>query len=330
MIFFTINSDFVDIIYMKSQIKICLFFMLMLSVVYCGQQKIYQKPKPKQIHKPIQKQKCFLDETCELAPKERTVIKIGLKGPKGDNGDNGAQGEDGNRGCVGPQGPDGIQGQPGIQGPPGNQGPIGPVGPIGETGPQGPPGLPIPPTSGPLGQEGEQGPPGQVGPVGPQGPNGRKCDLIQPVVITKNSNNKICWEQCLEYQLEKIDFTLDITEIADGLILCTANGGYSLPISVKAWFELNFYYSNAKNSKKLFAFTGEKNNKKGLTKGSQYIKANECLENWFPIGFSQAVELHEQHNNIHLYGKGTKGTRFQDLGVQCVFWQNYVDCPLPL
>jgi hypothetical protein len=241
-----------------------------------------------------------------------------IQGPQGPKGCAGKPGPKGYQGPPGPAGPQGPQGPQGIQGNKGPQGNPGPAGPQGIPGLQGPPGRDAVPPAGVEGQPGLPGPIGPQGPAGPPGKEGTPCLCLKPYVVTKNACNKILWNHG-DTILAVVDNSVDvILKEGPGLAICFANGGYSLPERCSAEFELNFYWANTSDNV-VHSFTGVDDNIKGLTVGSSYAKSKNC-DFYFPIGFTQAAELPNGCNIIHLYGKGKKGTKFVDLGVQCVFY----------
>jgi hypothetical protein len=257
--------------------------------------------------------------SCKRYSPKIIVCEIGPPGCPGERGCPGCPGENGFPGLTGPIGSTGPEGPTGPNGPPGPLGPQGPTGPAGNAGPEGPAGPPgLPPVGGLPGVTGPEGPVGPVGPVGPPGPNGATCGTA-PILFSRFTHNKICWDKDCSPLFNVIDQCLDIPNLGVGTVICTANGGYNLPDKCGAWFELNFAYFANNASSNLHLFTGAADQGNKLTPGSSYAESQDC-DLFIKVGFTQATELPAGFNTIRLVGKGKKGTKFIDLGVQCLFW----------
>jgi hypothetical protein len=79
-----------------------------------------------------------------------------------------------------------------------------------------------------------------------------------------------------------------------------------------AWFA-----NSAPNVLHLFPGVADQGNK--LTPGSSYAESQDC-DLFLKIGFTQAADLPAGFKTVSLVGKGKAGTKFVDLGIQCLFW----------
>lgn len=265
---------------------------------------------------------CYLSPSlCKPTPVKVIIPKLVIPGPKGKKGRPGCPGQNGATGLEGPigaTGSTGPRGPRGATGAPGAPGATGPQGPDGNPGPQGPPGPPS--AAGDDGEEGPEGPAGPTGPAGPAGGNGGSCVCQRPIVYTKNLASSYTWKSSNNTSWANLNSQLDITVTGSSLVLAWANGGYHLPDSVNASFELDFVFEDS--SKAIRFFSGTTSGNSGKHPGSSYTSAKDCSL-YVPVGFTQGTRLAAGSFTIHLWARGTAGTIFKDVGVQVVV---FPDC----
>jgi hypothetical protein len=307
-----------------SKIKV-LFLVVLITNVFTSPRALCGDDVDGSCHKDHNGGSCSKSKSNHKYHPKVIVCEIGPPGCPGEQGCPGVPGDNGFPGATGDQGPIGPQGPQGPSGPEGNVGGEGPIGPTGNEGPAGPAGPPgPPPASSTPGVTGPQGPPGPPGPVGSNGVPGNTCANYPPIIFTRNTYCKICWDQeiCDNTPYFKvIDHSLDVPNLGAGVVICTANGGYNLPDKCGAWFELNFAWVNSANLNALNLFPGLPDAGNRLTNGSSYAESQDC-DLFLKVGFTQAADLPAGFNTIHLVGKGKKGTKFIDLGIQCLFWRD--------
>jgi hypothetical protein len=264
---------------------------------FCDECHVVDQDEIRQVH--------ILD--CNFCCIQGNPGKTGCKGPLGATGPQGEQGAPGEPGATGEPGPQGPEGETGI---PGNPGPTGPTGLDGPTGAPGLPGAVAAP-----GLPGDTGPTGPQGPTGDVGATGSACVCNQSVVYTRNYLlGKITWKDNSLTSI-KVDATgsLDILNVGPGNIICSANGGISVPCGCDKFFEFNFVKDVGGV---ISTFTGNPATVNNKYPGSAY-EGNFNDSIFVPLGFTQLNTLTDASQNIYLYGRGNKNTKIYDLGLVC-------------